>query len=68
MSEVVADFSGEILLKDLDQVRPVKGRVLLNREQLVLVTETVKKTILLSDIISVHAGSIDQKLSMFLMI
>ena len=65
MPEVVADFSGKILIKDLDQIKPVRGRVILNREQLVLVTEPAKKTILLSEIVSVHAGSIDQKLSMF---
>jgi helix-turn-helix protein len=65
MPEVVADFTGKILLKELDQIKPVRGRVLLNREQLVLVTEPVKKTIPLSEIVSVHAGSIDQKLAVF---
>lgn len=64
--EVVADFTGKLLTDDIDQLKPVKGRVLLNREQLVLVTGEGKEVIFLSKIISTNPGSVAASVSQFL--
>ncbi|MFB6293255.1 MAG: CheF family chemotaxis protein [Halonotius sp.] len=63
--EVVADFSAKLLTDDIDQLKPVKGRVLLNREQLVLVTGDEKEMILLSHIASTDPGSVADRISQF---
>ena len=63
--EVVADFTGKLLTEDIDQLKPVKGRVLLNHEQLVLVTGDSKKTIFLSKIVSTNPGSVADSVSQF---
>ncbi|MFC7041954.1 CheF family chemotaxis protein [Halonotius sp. GCM10025705] len=64
--EVVADFTGKLLTEDIEQLKPVKGRVLLNREQLVLVTGEGKETIFLSKIVSTNPGSVADSVSQFL--
>ena len=64
--EVVADFTGKLLTEDIDQLKPVKGRVLLNREQLVLVTGEGKESIFLSKIVSTNPGSVADSVSQFL--
>jgi Uncharacterized conserved protein len=63
--EVVADFTGKLLTEDIDQLKPVKGRVLLNHEQLVLVTGDSKETIFLSKIVSTNPGSVAESVSQF---
>ena len=65
-AEVVADFSAKLLTDDMDQLKPVKGRVLLNHEQLVLVTGDRKEVILLSHIASTDPGSVVNSVSQFL--
>lgn len=65
MTEVVADFTGKILTEEMGQFKPVKGRVLLNREQLVLASKPINKKIILSEITSVHTEPISGKLSVF---
>ena len=42
-SNVVADFCGKVITEDTNQIKPIKSRVLLNREQLVLATGEKKK-------------------------
>lgn len=64
--EVVADFTGKLLTEDIEQLKPVKGRVLLNHEQLVLVTGESKETIFLSKIVSTNPGSVADSVSQFL--
>lgn len=64
--EVVADFTGKILTNDLDQLKPVKGRVLLSRDQLVLVTGEGKETILLSSIVSTNPSSVASGVTQFI--
>lgn len=49
-SNVVADFCGKVITEDTNQIKPIKSRVLLNREQLVLATGERKEVILLSNI------------------
>jgi helix-turn-helix protein len=63
--EVIADFSAKLLTDDIDQLKPVKGRVLLNRDQLVLVTGEGKEVILLSHIASTDPGSVADRISQF---
>ncbi len=62
--EVVADFTGKLLTEDIDQLKPVKGRILLNREQLVLVTGEGKESIFLSKIVSTNPGSVADSVSL----
>lgn len=64
-SELIADFCGKIITEDIDQLKPIKGRVLLNREQLVLVTSDGKEVILLSNITSTDPGMVLENFSQF---
>jgi|APHM01.1.fsa_nt_gi Uncharacterized conserved protein len=63
--EVVADFSAKLLTDDMGQLKPVQGRVLLNHEQLVLVTGDKKEVILLSHISGTDPGSDHARISRF---
>lgn len=63
--DIVADFKGKLLTSDIDRVKPMKGRILLSRERLVLVTGSDKKTIIISNIVSTNPAATDAKLSQF---
>jgi helix-turn-helix protein len=64
-SKLIADFCGRIITEDVDQLKPIKARVLLNREQLVLVTGDGKEAILLSNIASTDPGMVLESFSQF---